>query len=387
MLSAEEQAYLRAHSNEAYDLLLTLAQIPAPSNHEEQRRDFCVRWLKGIGAEGVYTDSALNVVYPIGVEEDKPVVIFMAHMDVVFPDTEPLPLKEANGRVYCPGVGDDTANVAALLLAAKYVTQKALFPRDCGVLFVCNTGEEGMGNLKGSRKICEDYQGRIKAVFSFDGTMAGVVNRAVGSHRFRVTVRTQGGHSYQNFGRTNAIAVLAKLIADIYELKVPLRGKTTYNVGTIEGGTSVNSIAQEASMLCEYRSDEEDSLARMEGAFAQLFARYNQPEAGIHVQVERVGVRPCESLSPEEAAERGKLVEDAAALLTRLTGRSPRLGPSSTDCNIPLSEGIPSVCFGACFGEGAHTREEYVERASLALGYEAVLETVLQYFKGSGQTV
>lgn len=252
--------YIDSHAEEAYQLLLTMAQIPAPSHHEEKRMELCRKWLTDMGAEGVYTDSALNVIYPFHVEDHKPIVVFMAHMDVVFPDTAPLPLREENGRIYCPGVGDDTANLAALMLTAKYVTEKKLVPRDCGILFVCNSCEEGMGNLKGTRKICEDFEGRIKEFYSFDGTMNSVVNCAVGSARFKVTVKTMGGHSYACFGRPNAIARLAAVIDDIYEIQVPEGGRTTYNVGMIEGGTSVNTIAQQASMLCEYRSDRESAL-------------------------------------------------------------------------------------------------------------------------------
>lgn len=379
MLNQAALEYIDAHAEEAYELLTTLAQIPAPSNHEERRMEFCKSWLTACNARGVYTDSAYNVVYPCGVEEGAPVVVFMAHMDVVFPDTDPLPLKVEEDRIFCPGIGDDTANLAALLLAARYVTEKCLTPQGPGILFVCNAGEEGLGNLKGSKKICEDYAGRIKAFYSFDGTMAGVVNRAVGSARFRVWVRTEGGHSYGCFGRPNAIGVLARIISKIYEIEVPGEGKTTYNVGTVQGGTSVNTIAQEASMLCEYRSDREEGLAYMKERFQTLFHAFWGN--GVEVETELVGLRPCEHLEKEQEKLRLKMVEQACERLKRITGREPKKGPSSTDCNIPLSMGIPSVCFGAYFGDGAHTREEYVERSSLKAGYEVVFESILSYFE------
>lgn len=378
MLEKEILTYIEAHAEEAYQLLITMAQIPAPSNHEEKRMEFCEKWLKDMGAEGVYTDSALNVVYPYHVEEDKPVVVFMAHTDVVFPDTTTLPLKEENGRICCPGVGDDTANLAALMLAAKYVTEKKLVPKDCGILFVCNSGEEGMGNLKGSRKICDDFAGRIRELYSFDGTMEGVVNCAVGSARFRVTVKTMGGHSYACFGRPNAIAELASIVDDIYEIQVPQEGKTTYNVGVIEGGTSVNTIAQQASMLCEYRSDSETALKAMEEQFSDIFE--NHRREGVEVLVETVGLRPCEHLNAEQEQRRDDMVEEACLLIADITGREPIPGSSSTDCNIPLSRGIPSVCYGVYYGAGAHTREEYVEKDSLMAGYQVAFASVLRYF-------
>lgn len=378
MIEREVLDYIDAHAEETYQLLLTMAKIPAPSNHEEKRMEFCREWLENMGAEGVYTDSALNVVYPFHVETDKPVVVFMAHMDVVFPDTDALPLKEENGRICCPGVGDDTANLAALMMTAKYVTEKKLVPKDCGILFVCNSGEEGMGNLKGSRKICDDYEGRIKEFYSFDGTMNGVVNCAVGSARFKVTVKTMGGHSYSCFGRANAIAKLAAIIDDIYEIQVPEGGRTTYNVGTIEGGTSVNTIAQEASMLCEYRSDREAALELMEEKFSAIFEKHRQ--ADVEIEVKTVGLRPCEHLNAEQEERRTEMVKEACGLIAAVTGKEPRPGSSSTDCNIPLSKGIPSVCYGTYYGSGAHTREEYVEKDSLMSGYKVAFASVMKYF-------
>lgn len=378
MLKKEILDYIDSHAEETYQLLLTMAQIPSPSNHEEKRMVFCEKWLKSMGAAGVYTDSALNVVYPFHVEEGKPVVVFMAHTDVVFPDTDTLPLKEENGRICCPGIGDDTANLAALMMAAKYVTVNRMRPKDCGILFVCNSGEEGMGNLKGARKICEDYKGRIKEFYSFDGTMNGVVNCAVGSARYKVTVKTMGGHSYACFGRANAIAELARVISGIYEIQVPEDGRTTYNVGTIEGGTSVNTIAQQASMLCEYRSDRESALKVMEEKFMAIFEKYRRE--GVEIQVETVGLRPCEHLDQVQEERRNEMVREACELIADVTGNLPRPGSSSTDCNIPLSMGIPSVCYGTYYGEGAHTREEYVEKASLKAGYQVAFASVLKYF-------
>ena len=131
MLTEKELAYIEEHAQEGRELLLTLARIPAPSHHEEKRARFCKDWLEAHGAQNVVIDDALNVVYPIGVTEDNPVTVFMAHMDVVFPDTEELPLTVKDGKIFCPGVGDDTANVAALLMAAAYVTEQGLRPEHC----------------------------------------------------------------------------------------------------------------------------------------------------------------------------------------------------------------------------------------------------------------
>lgn len=380
MLTQNAQNFLQTHGNEAYQLLKTMAAIPSPSNHEERRMEFCKQWLESCGAKGVYTDSALNVVCPVGVTKENPVVVFCAHTDVVFPDTDPLPVREHSGRLWAPGVGDDTANLAALMIAAKYVVQEGLRPKNgVGVLFVCNSGEEGMGNLKGSRKLCEDYEGRIQAFCSFDGTLTHVVNRSVGSQRFRVAVTAQGGHSYIDFGRPNAIAQLAAVVSDLYAVGIPSYGRTTCNVGTISGGTSVNTIAQNAEMLCEYRSDDARGLQYMQEQYERIFSAHRKK--GVELAVEVVGSRPGEQLSAAAAAERDRLVQRAADIIEQVTGKRPGTASSSTDCNIPLSLGIPSVCVGSYYGAGAHTREEYVEIDSLPLGYRVVMESVLEYFQ------
>ena len=368
--------YIEDHRQEAFDLLVELAQIPAPSNHEEKRAAHCKAWLEKQGAQGVYIDEALNVIYPVGCTEDNPLVVYMAHSDVVFPDTEPLPLKIEDGKILCPGVGDDTADVAALLMTAKYIAQNGLQPAEEGVLIVINSGEEGLGNLKGSRKIMEDFGSRIREFISLDGGLGSCVVKAVGSKRYRVAVRTEGGHSYGAFGNRNAIAYLASLIDTLYTMKVPPEGKTTYNVGTISGGTSVNTIAQYAEMLYEFRSDERASLAVMEEHFNAAIQFYRTK--GIDVEVELLGERPCSG--EVDAVRHEALMGRAAAATLRHCGMEMDFRAGSTDCNIPLSMGIPSICVGCLRGAGAHTREEYVEIDSLLPGLGVAFELILYHF-------
>ena len=265
--------YIGSHSADAQQLLIDLAQIPAPSKHEERRAQFCLDWLHSKGADSAYMDEALNVIYPVGDTGENDLMVFMAHSDVVFPDTAPLPLKIENGRIYCPGVGDDTANAVALLTVAGCIAEHKLMPKSCGVLLVINSGEEGLGNLKGSRRIMADFGSRVKEFITFDGNANAIVTKAVGSRRYRVTVTTEGGHSYGAFGNRNAIAYLASLIDTLYMMKVPQRGKTTYNVGTISGGTSVNTIAQHAEMLYEYRSDEVKCIEIMREKFNEIIKK------------------------------------------------------------------------------------------------------------------
>ena len=263
MLNRELETYISEHEEEALELLRELARIPAPSGQEGERARFCREWLEKQGAKGVYMDEAMNVVYPADVPGEGPLEVFMAHMDVVFPDRKPLPLSERDGRLYCPGVGDDTACLVCLLMAAKYIATrkdpeewKRLRGKDApGLLLVCNTGEEGLGNLKGVREICSRWGDRISSFCTFDSTFGSIVNRAVGSMRYRVQVETEGGHSYRCFGADNAIEKLAAIIEKLYRIPLPQAGRTTYNVGTISGGTSVNTIPQQAEMLYEFRSD------------------------------------------------------------------------------------------------------------------------------------
>ncbi len=371
-LSPSALSYIEAHQQEALDLLLTLARIPSPSNHEERRAEFCLAWLERQGAQGVYIDDAMNVIYPVG-DVNGPLTVFMAHSDVVFPDTEALPLTVENGIIKCPGVGDDTANVVALLTAAKYIALHSLRPREGGVLLVVNSGEEGLGNLRGSRHIMEAFGGRVRAFFSFDGTCEGGVNAAVGSKRYRVEITTEGGHSYTKFGNRNAIAYLASLIDTLYTMKVPEGGRTTYNVGTIRGGTSVNTVAQQAEMLYEFRSDDRASLAVMERHLEAALDFYRAK--GVGVRAEIIGERPCTG-DVDPAAEQA-LMERTAAAVKEHFGQEIRFSAGSTDCNIPLSLGVPAVCVGCYRGGGAHTREEYVELDSLPPGLRLALDLVL----------
>lgn len=380
MLSLDIQNYIEAHADETYELLKTLAVIPAPSNHEEKRAEFCLQLLQSWGAQGVYIDDALNVVFPYTDNGTEDLTVFMAHIDVVFPDTEELPLHEDGDHLCCPGVGDDTANLAAMLMVVRYLLNHPRRTKDGGVIFVCNAGEEGLGNLKGVREICRRYGSRIRHFYSFDGTLEGIVNRAVGSCRYQVTATTIGGHSYGSFGNPNAIHGLAGIIRDIYDITVPEFGRTTYNVGTVSGGTSVNTIAQKAEMLCEFRSDDVRGMEVMEKRFATIFNNHNTDRVQLDVRL--VGERPCGALDEKAQTEQDAMLERAMALLGEYTDREISVHSGSTDCNIPLSMNIPSLCYGFYYGEGAHTREEYVEISSLKTGYYAAFESILDYFAG-----
>ena len=376
-LSSEVQSGIERMQPEVIDLIRTLCAIPAPSHHEEKRAAFIRDWFAQHGMDASI-DEAKNVLCPMGVGESGDIVVVMAHTDTVFPDTEPMPRHEADGRLYCPGVGDDTTNLAALMMMAAYLHEHGMQP-DCGVLFVANSCEEGLGNLKGCKAIMKAYGPRVKAFLSLDGGTEHVCARAVGSSRYRITAKTCGGHSFANFGNRNAIAVLAELTCALYAQTVPHHGNslTTYNVGVISGGTSVNTIAQHAEMLYEYRSDDAQCLEVMEKQLRDTLAAHEMKDA--EVMVELLGLRPC---GRDGDAQRQEALERACCdALARYAGTQPCISSGSTDCNVPLSMGVPSACFGVYVGDGAHTREEWVELSSIGPGMKAAMSVLLNWFE------
>lgn len=371
LLSKEVINYLEKHRERYIDSLKELAQIPAPSGQEEKRANWCKKRLEDLGANGVYIDRALNVVYPYCAENCNKLTVFNAHMDVVFPDTSPLPLTIDGNIFRAPGIGDDTANVIAVIEMAAMALELGLKPK-CGegILFVLNSSEEGLGNLKGIRQLMYDYSGRIIQVFAIDGGYSHYVNDAVGSKRYEITIKTEGGHSFGNFGNRNAIHYMSNMVATFYSLKVPELCKITYNVGKIEGGTSVNTIAQECTILYEYRSNSENGLSFMDKYFNSVIECYKN--MNINVIVKSVGDRPCKGKVDVRGIS--QLIEEAG----RLYGINFKSESGSTDCNIPLSQGIPAICFGVYEGDGAHTREEWLDVSSTVTGMKILSQILIQ---------
>lgn len=372
------KTFLEGCIPEAHKMLEELCLIPAPSGFEDERAAYVKAWLEKQDAEGVYIDEAKNVVFPLNCEGKNDLTVFAAHTDTVFPAETKLTFTRDEKYFYCPGVGDDTACLVMLLMTVKYILQNGIQPKG-GILFVANSCEEGLGNLKGTRRLFEDYKGRIGRFYTFDGRYPFTNDHCVGSHRYAIECKTEGGHSFGAFGNANAITALARLIADLYTVKVPDKAgtKTTYNVGMIEGGTSVNTIAQSAKMLYEYRSDDAECLAIMEKTFNEKMAAAKARNYG-EFSVELVGSRPCQGEIDEKI--HGAMVDRVKQICTEESGIPCKGKSGSTDCNIPMSIGVPAVCVGSYDGGGAHTREEFLEIASIPVGLRITARVVLDYF-------
>lgn len=376
-IKAIAEEYAAACSEEALELLRTLGKIPAPSRQEDLRAVFCRDWLLAQGAVDVTIDKAKNVICKIGCEEHEDYIAFAAHTDIVFPDMETLPMREEDGKLYAPGIGDDTSNLVNLLMGAKYLLQNKIKLK-YGVLIVCNACEEGLGNLDGTKELFATYGSKIKAFYSFDGYTPQCCSTAVGSYRYKISCRTTGGHSYINFGEPNAIEILCRLVEELYKIEAPQEVKTTYNVGRIEGGTTVNSIAQECSMLYEFRSTSQKCLEIMEERFNQTVEACRN--LGGELTVELLGIRPGNG--PLDMDKLNAFTKQSADIISNFYTGDIDFAAYSTDSNVPLSLGIAANTIGTVLGALAHTREEWIDISSLPKGLGIVLSLMLLYEKG-----
>lgn len=377
-LNAKILKYLENTNEESLQLLRELAVIPAPSGMEDKRVEFIKNWYKNNGVENIIVDEAKNVIVPINCENKDNIIVFMAHTDVVFPDMTKLPLTEDDEYIYCPGVGDDTACLVLVMLMARYVVQNNL-TSDHGILFIANSCEEGLGNLKGIRQIMKDYANRVETVYTFDGSYTRLYNRSVGSHRYEITFETEGGHSFSAFGNRNAIAAMSELITSLYKCQVPNKPdtKTTYNVGIVEGGTSVNTIAQSAKMLYEYRSNDKECLEFMQNYFnEQIELAKKSGKADIKVKL--LGDRPCGGNLDMDKLN--KITNEVISICEKHSGLTCTAKSASTDANIPHSLGICALAVGSHISYGAHTREEKLLKSSMPIGYKITAEIILNYF-------
>lgn len=349
--------YIHNRMPEYIQTLYDVITIPSPTGEEGEKARWILDQLKAMGAEGACQDEAGNVIFPYCIEGVEKFPLYTAHMDTVFAGVEEI-MPEIDGHTLkAPSCGDNSSDVAALLfLIRMMLTLKLRTP----AVFAFNVGEEGLGNLKGSRALTDAFGDRLSYFMAVDGNSDRFVNLAVGSRRYAVHVVTPGGHSYAAFGAANAINEAAGIIRDFYNLQVPEDPKTTYNVGTIQGGTTINSIAAEVEFTVDMRSVSHTELEKLDAAFQAILQAHQR--ADVKIETLLLGERPCsEGVQHHEIHDRITAIRKRAGLQTTFSA-------SSTDANIPLSRNIPAIAFGVSRGKGAHTLQEELDMTSLEPG-------------------
>lgn len=346
---------------------IEIQQVPAPTFAERPRSVLVSQRMQALGLDDVEIDELGNVYGRRPGIAERPALLISAHLDTVFPADTDLSIRYEGERVYGPGIGDNSVGVAGLLRLAE-IYQRCDLPTQGDIWFVANVGEEGLGDLRGMRAVVERLRTRIGGVIVIEGCDFGSLHhQAIGVRRFRIEANGPGGHSWGNFGTPSAIHILVRLAARLTELQVPVSPRTTFNIGMISGGTSVNTIAHHASMLLDLRSVSSAVLSDLVSEVYRLVeeATLDQPE--VHVQISKVGDRPSGAIPREHP-----LVQAAVAAY-QMVGAQISFQQSSTDANIPLSLGIPAICVGLTDGGNAHRTDEYILPMNLGRGMQALL--------------
>lgn len=349
--------------------VISVCEIPAPTFQEAERAAYVERRMREVGLTEVRRDSVGNVVGRLPGNGTGPNLVIAAHLDTVFPAGTDVTVRRDGDILRAPGVGDNSSSVATMLHAARLLVKHEVRPAG-DVIFAATCGEEGLGNLEGMQAVVDALKDEIDYVIALDGSLGGMVREGVGSRRFRLVVTTSGGHSWGAFGAPSAIHSLGRIIARISELRVPHYPKTTYNVGVISGGTSVNTIAARAEALIDLRSLDRSELVRLEQRVLRI-VRSEERESGVRAVLELLGDRPTGSIP--DAHPLCNLVRR----VHRELGLQTRSYPSSTDGNVPLSMGIPAVTVGVTLGGNGHRLDEYIYTPPLAKGLAQVLLLVL----------
>ncbi len=372
------------------DLAIAIQQIPAPTFHEAARAEFVRLRFADEGLADVEMDAAGNVYACLrsprstqpslssaeGAGVHRPLVV-SAHLDTVFPSSvdlhferepEPRAGTGTTARILAPGIGDDSLGVAGLFGLVWALRERSLtLPGD--LWLVANVGEEGLGDLRGIRAVVDRFGATPLAYIVLEGMALGqVYHRGLGVRRYRITTRTSGGHSWIDYGRPSAIHELTALSTHIAALEPPRTPRTTLNIGIISGGSSVNTIAAEAMLELDLRSESDEALETLAGQVEQLARAAKKP--GVEVNVEIIGRRPSGELPAEHPLVR--LTQDCL----REAGVEPHLNTGSTDANLPLSRGLPSVTIGLTTGGRAHTVQEYINLPPLEKGMDQLLRLV-----------
>lgn len=352
---------------------IRITEVEAPPFMEDERAALVAEMMRSIGLDGVHVDAAKNAVgiLPAAGEHARQgeALLLAAHIDTVFPAGTDVKVRREGDILRAPGAGDNSSSVAAMLGVARLLLEGGFeLPRE--VIFSGDAGEEGLGDLSGMKALMKTYGQRVRHVLPVDGGVGAVIHAGVGSRRLRVTTHSPGGHSYGAFGVPSAIHALGRMIAGIADIEVPKRPKTTYTVGVIGGGTSVNTIAGEAHMLVDMRSESADELARLEHKVRRAIDD-GAKRGEVTYDIEVVGDRPAGSIPLESELPQMILA------VNRALGIASYAEASSTDANVPLGMGIPAVTIGIKSGGDAHRATDYVEISSFAPGMKAVLLSIL----------
>ncbi|MGH9714183.1 MAG: M20/M25/M40 family metallo-hydrolase [Candidatus Acidiferrales bacterium] len=358
---------------------IRLTEIPAPEFGEGPRGELLKKLFEASGLK-VRVDKAGNVIGERAGAESKNVVLLVAHLDTVFPVGTDVTVKHEGSRLLAPGISDNGAGVAALTGLARALFEARVRTAKT-IVIAGNVGEEGEGNLRGIRALVESYGARLSAVIAVDGASTDhITTQGIASRRFEVSITGPGGHSWSDFGAPNPITALSRGIVMFSAIHIPDEPRSSYNFGVIEGGTSVNSIPASAAVKIDLRSEEEAELNRMESALRDAVQAGLREETSanhsandsLQLSFRSLGARPA-----------GKIHDDAPLVETirnvdRFLGNRSRLERSSTDANIPLSQGIPAVALGGGGkGGGAHTLSEWYDPAGRELGLKRLLLTTL----------
>lgn len=350
----------RSNESKTIERQIQVCEIPAPSFEETARGLELKKLFESLGLKNVRIDKAGNVIGARPGLSPRPNLVFSAHLDTVFPEGTSTKVTRAGNVLKGPGIGDDCRGLA-VMLATIQALDEAKVQTPGAITFVADVGEEGLGDLRGVKNLFyESLQGQIDKFISVDGNGLDIVNIGVGSMRYRVTFKGPGGHSYGTFGIANSIQAMGRAIAKISDFKVPASPKTTFNVGRVGGGTSVNSIPSEAWMEVDMRSADVSSLktldqqflAAVQAAVDEENRRWNN-RGKVSASPELVGLRPA-----GQTPEGSPIVQTALAVSSAL-GLANSLREGSTDANVPMNMKIPAITIGGGgFGSGVHTLNE-----------------------------
>jgi tripeptide aminopeptidase len=358
--------WIDTHVDRIVEEAIRICEIPAPTFEEAERAAYVKGRFAQLGLADVTIDGAGNVRGRRPGAGGGPGVAVGAHLDTVFPKGTDVRVKRDSSRLLAPGIGDNSVAVAALLTMVEALDAGGV--RTAGDLHLtCNTGEEGLGDLKGMKAFVADVRDRVKALIALEGMKINrIIHIAVGSRRYRVTFTARGGHSWGHFPSPSAIHILGRAIADISRLEVPSDPKTTYNVGVVRGGTTVNTIASEAEMLVDMRSVDVQSLASLERRILGIIERSARDGDG-KAKLDLVGDRPAGSIPvTHPVVETCKAVHRALGLRTFTEA-------SSTDANAALGVGLPGVCISITEGANEHRLDEYIETGPIPTGIKNIL--------------